>query len=66
MTTVSVLVSVPGGLTAASHVLATMQTKLATTPQIVAAVPNAATGKITIYLSAAPASAVNVAWFVFG
>ncbi len=66
MTTASTVVSVPGGLTAASHVLATMQTKLATTPQILAAVPNAATGKITIYLSAAPASAVNVAWFVFG
>lgn len=66
MTTASLAVAVPGGLTAQSHVLATMQTKLATTPQIVAVVPNPATGKITIYLSAAPTSPVVVAWFVFG
>jgi hypothetical protein len=65
----SVVVNVPGGLSAASHVLATCQTHVASgaQPQIQAAVPNAATGKITIYLAAAaPAGGVAVAWFVFG
>ena len=65
----NVVVSVPGGLSATSHVLATCQTHVAsgTQPQIQAAVPNPATGKITIYLAgAAPAGGVIVAWFVFG
>jgi len=62
----SATVKVAGGLAASSHVLATMQTKLTTTPQIVAAVPSASKGTITIYLSAAPSSTVHVAWFVFG
>ena len=65
----SVVVNVPGGLTGTSHVLATMQTHLASgTPRILAAVPNTATGKITIYLDApVPAQqTVTIAWFVFG
>ena len=65
----SVVVNVPGGLTAASHVLATMQTHLASaTPRVLAAVPNPSTGKITIFLDAPVPlqQTVAVAWFVFG
>jgi hypothetical protein len=66
----SIVVNVAGGLTATSHVLATLQTRFAsgTQPQIQSVVPATGTGKITIYLSAAvPAShTVSVAWFVVG
>ena len=65
--TSSIVVNVPGGLTAASHVLATAQTNLGTL-SVRAAVPNTTTGKITIYLSGSvPASqSFSVGWFVFG
>jgi len=60
-------VAVAGGLTAASHVLATMQTTTATNIGVKSATPNAGTGKITITLTAAaPAGGIVVAWFVFG
>ncbi len=65
----SVVVNVPGGLTATSHVLATMQTHLASgTPRVLAAVPNPANGRITICLDAPVPSmkTVTIAWFVFG
>ncbi len=65
----SVVVNVAGGLTATSHVLATMQTHLPSgTPRVLAVVPNPATGKITIYLDAPVPSmkTVTIAWFVFG
>jgi hypothetical protein len=68
-TFLSVVVNVPGGLTATSHVLATMQTHLASgTPRVLAAVPNPANGKITIFLDAPVPSmqTVKIAWFVFG
>jgi hypothetical protein len=61
----SVVVNVPGGLTAASHVLATLQTNLGTIA-VRAAVPNPANGKVTIYLTGAAPSGTKVAWFVFG
>ena len=65
----SVAVSVPGGLTAAATVLATMQTHLASgTPRVLAAVPNPANGKITVYRTrlCPRRRPVTVAWFVFG
>jgi hypothetical protein len=63
----SVQVNVPGGLSAASHVLATMQTATGVTIAVKSATPNAGTGKITIALTAnAPGGGVQVAWFVFG
>jgi hypothetical protein len=62
--TTSVVVSVPGGLSTTSHVLAMVQTN--TTVWVKAAVPATSTGKITIYLNAAPSAAITVAWFVFG
>jgi hypothetical protein len=60
----SVVMSVPGGLAATSHVLAMVQTN--STVWVKAVVPSTATGKITIYLNAAPSTAITVAWFVFG
>jgi len=63
----SVVVNVPGGLTATSHVLATMQTTTAANVGVKSATPNSATGKITIRLTAAaPTGGISVAWFVFG
>ena len=61
---------IPGGLTATSHVLATLQTNSGTLA-VRAAVPiltGANAGKIQIFLTGnAPAApGVNVAWFVFG
>jgi hypothetical protein len=61
----SVTVSVPGGLTASSHVLATMQTNTGTIG-VRAAVPNPATGKVTIYLTGTAPKGTKIAWFVFG
>jgi hypothetical protein len=63
----SVVVNVQGGLTATSHVLATMQTTTAANVGVKSATPNTATGKITIRLTAAaPTGGISVAWFVFG
>lgn len=59
------LVTVPGGLTATSHVLATLQTNTGTVA-VRAAVPNTSTGKITIYFTASAPVGTKVAWFVFG
>jgi hypothetical protein len=61
----SVTVAVPGGLTASSHVLATMQTNTGTIG-VRAAVPNLATGKVTIYLTGTAPKDTKIAWFVFG
>jgi len=61
----SAIVAVPGGLTASSHVLATMQTNTGTVG-VRAAVPNPATGKVTIYLTGTAPKGTKVAWFVFG
>jgi hypothetical protein len=61
----SVIVAVPGGLTASSHVLATMQTNTGTIG-VRAAVPNTATGKVTIYLTGTAPKGTKIAWFVFG
>jgi hypothetical protein len=61
----SILVDVPGGLSATSNVLATLQTNTGTVA-VRAAVPNTVTGKITIYLTASVAVGTKVAWFVFG
>jgi hypothetical protein len=61
----SVTVSVPGGLTASSHVLATMQTNTGAIG-VRAAVPNTATGKVTIFLTGTAPKGTKVAWFVFG
>ena len=62
-----VVVNVPGGLGATSHVLATMQTTTASNIGVKSATPDPATGKITITLTAAaPAGGITVAWFVFG
>ena len=61
----SVVVNVPGGLSATSHVLATVQTNLGTVG-VRAAVPNPANGKVTIYLTGAAPAGTKVAWFVFG
>jgi hypothetical protein len=61
----SVTVAVPGGLTVASHVLATMQTNTGAIG-VRAAVPNPATGKVTIYLTATAPKGTKIAWFVFG
>jgi len=62
--TESVVVAVPGGLSATSHVLATLQTN-AGTVAVRAAVPDPAAGEITIYLTSAPTVVVQVGWFVF-
>jgi hypothetical protein len=63
--TLATTAAVPGGLSASSHVLATMQTATAAAIAVKAAVPKA--GRITIYLTGkAPAGGVKVAWFVFG
>jgi len=56
---------VPGGLTASSHVLATMQTNTGAIG-VRAAVPNPATGKVTIYLTGTAPKGAKIAWFVFG
>jgi hypothetical protein len=60
---------VPGGLTSNSHVLATLQSDVGTL-SVRAAVPmlsGSNTGKVKILLTGtAPASGVNVAWFVLG
>jgi hypothetical protein len=61
----SIVVSVPGGLTANSHVLATLQTNVAGVA-VRAVVPNPANGKMTIFLTASAPAATKVAWFVFG
>jgi hypothetical protein len=61
----SVVVAVPGGLTASSHVLATMQTNTGTIG-VRAAVPNTATGKVTIFLTGTAPKGTKIAWFVFG
>jgi hypothetical protein len=61
----SIVVNVPGGLTATSNVLATIQTNTGTIA-VRAAVPNTATGKITIYFTASAPIGTKVAWFVFG
>ena len=58
-------VAVAGGLTATSHVLATVQTNSGTIA-VRAAVPNTATGKIDIYLTGNAPAGTKVAWFVFG
>jgi hypothetical protein len=62
----SILVSVPGGLTATSHVLATLQGTFAGNVAVKSVAPNTATGKITIYFTAAVPVGAKVAWFVFG
>jgi len=63
----SVLVTVPGGLTTTSHVLATLQSDTgAATLAIHAAVPNTSTGKVTIYFTGSAPVGTKVAWFVFG
>jgi hypothetical protein len=65
--TASVVASVPGGLTAASHVLATIQGAPAGAISVKSVAPTTATGKITIYLTEdAPAGGITVAWFVLG
>jgi hypothetical protein len=61
----SIVVSVPGGLSATSNVLATIQTNLGTVA-VRAAVPNALTGKVTIYFTTSAPINTKVAWFVFG
>jgi hypothetical protein len=61
----SLLISVPGGLTAASHVLATLQT-VAGNVSVKAAIPNTATGKVTILFTGTVPVGTKVAWFVFG
>jgi hypothetical protein len=61
----SVVVSVPGGLTSSSHVLAMMQTNTGAIA-VRAAVPNTATGKVTIFLTAPAPKGTKIAWFVFG
>jgi hypothetical protein len=61
----SVTVQVPGGLTAASHVLATLQTHTGTVA-VQAAVPNASNGTVIIYFNAIAPIGTKVAWFVFG
>ena len=61
----SVAVSVPGGLSSSSHVLATMQTNTGVIA-VRAAVPNPATGKVTIYLTGTAPKGAKIAWFVFG
>lgn len=61
----SVVVSVPGGLTATSHILATLQTNTGTVA-VRAAVPNPANGKVTIFLTANAPAGTKIAWFVFG
>jgi hypothetical protein len=66
----SIIVGVPGGLTAASHILATLQTRFPSgaQPQIQSAVPDLTTGRIRIYLMAAVPAAhtVKIGWLVFG
>lgn len=61
----SVLVTVPGGLTSTSHVLATMQTNHSTLA-VRAAVPDTANGKVNIYFTESAPVGAKVAWFVFG
>jgi hypothetical protein len=61
----SVVVAVPGGLTASSNVLATMQSNTGAIG-VRAAVPNLATGKVTIYLTGTAPKGAKIAWFVFG
>ena len=61
----SAVVAVPGGLTASSHVLATMQSNTGAIG-VRAAVPNLATGKVTIYLTGTAPKGAKIAWFVFG
>jgi hypothetical protein len=64
----SATVAVPEGLSSSSLVLATMQNFIAGV-YVLAAVPNAATGKVTVALSKAPGTAstpltARVGWFV--
>ena len=61
----SVLVTVPGGLTTTSHVLATLQTNPGTVA-VRAAVPDTANGKVTIYFTGSAPKNTKFAWFVFG
>jgi hypothetical protein len=63
----SAMVSVPGGLTAASLVLATVQNNSGVS--VVSAIPNAGSGQVKISLNKAPGSSTTpktakVAWFV--
>ena len=59
--------AVSGGLTSASHVLATLQSDSGTaTLAIHAAVPDTADGKITIHFTGSAPVGTKVAWFVFG
>jgi hypothetical protein len=59
--------AVPGGLTASSHVLATMQTATSTNIGVKSATPNPSTGQIAITLTTnAPSGGIVVAWLVFG
>jgi hypothetical protein len=62
----SVVVPVPGGLAASSHVLATLQGVVAGALAVKSAAPNTANGKITIYFTGSAPSGTKVAWFVFG
>lgn len=64
----SVTVTVPGGLTSQAMALAIAQNAIAGV-YVASAVPNTATGKLTLNLNKAPGSASNhqtakVAWFV--
>jgi hypothetical protein len=67
ITGTSLAVNVPGGLSATSFVLATMQTTTGANVGVKSATPSSATGKVTITLTAAaPAGGVDVGWFVVG
>ena len=61
----SVKVPVPGGLTSQSNVLALVQSNTGRIA-VRAAVPNPASGKITIHFNAPAPAGTKVAWFVFG
>ena len=60
----AVEVDVPGGLSAASNVLATVQSNTAV--GVRSAVPHPLTGKVTIHFNAMAPAGTKVAWFVFG
>ena len=65
----SVLVPIPGGLSATSHVVATVQAKALGTPgtvSVLSVFPNPTTGKATIYFNGAAPVGTKVGWFVFG
>ena len=54
----------PGGLSATSNVLATVQSNTAV--GVRSAVPHPLTGKVTIHFNAIAPEGTKVAWFVFG